>query len=412
MALRLRFCALLFAGLAAAAGASDQPPSSLHLVGGHWTAWNPPATTSPDAKIHIVQKGDTFWALAGQHLGNSYLWPQIWEKNQWVLDAHWIYPGDPLVVGVEVAPAGAVGAVSGMPTEEVAGSPSSGTATGAGSGAAAAGAGGEAAEVSPHADSALARANTPVPLGSESDIYCSGYIGDPDQSFEWSVNGSEYEALTPQLSSVNAWAAAKGLYGSGYTVKFDLSFGDIVYIDGGRSSGLAPGMQLMAVAPEEKVRHPVTGDVVGRFYGYLGRLRVLTVLEDRSIAEIVQGCVGMRVGAKLMPFQPEPVPLARPPIPRPVNAVPASDLTTGPTIVRSEANIFSMGADSLVWIDRGDQDDVAPGDIYTVFRPSPEGNPAVPIGELAILSVKEHSSLAKIVETRYPVYVGDRLERR
>ncbi len=54
--------------------------------------------TPEGAKVHTVVPGDTFWALAATNLGNPYLWPQIWEKNQYVLDAHWIYPGDPLVL--------------------------------------------------------------------------------------------------------------------------------------------------------------------------------------------------------------------------------------------------------------------------------------------------------------------------
>jgi hypothetical protein len=36
--------------------------------------------------------------------------------------------------------------------------------------------------------------------------------------------------------------------------------------------------------------------------------------------------------------------------------------------------------------------------------------PPVVIGELAILSVHKSSSVAKIIESRYPVYIGDRLE--
>ena len=26
---------------------------------------------------------------------NPYLWPQIWDQNRYITDAHWIYPGDP-----------------------------------------------------------------------------------------------------------------------------------------------------------------------------------------------------------------------------------------------------------------------------------------------------------------------------
>src|SRR5690242_12839651 len=79
--------------------AAGPPPGRRHR-----TAWNPP--TPPGGQpVHLIPRGDTLWDLAAKYYGNPYLWPQIWEKNQYVLDAHWIYPGDPLVLGLNVAPA-------------------------------------------------------------------------------------------------------------------------------------------------------------------------------------------------------------------------------------------------------------------------------------------------------------------
>ena len=36
----------------------------------------------------------------------------------------------------------------------------------------------------------------------------------------------------------------------------------------------------------------------------------------------------------------------------------------------------------------------------------------VVLGELAVLSSRSGSAIAKILESRYPIYVGDRLERK
>src|SRR5688500_6295364 len=79
---------------------SSRPPQNLHLVGDHWTAYNPPdpATYPPNARTHTIVRGDTLWALAQQYYGNAYLWPQLWESNTWITDAHWIYPGDVLLI--------------------------------------------------------------------------------------------------------------------------------------------------------------------------------------------------------------------------------------------------------------------------------------------------------------------------
>ncbi len=82
---------------------ADQPPSDLHQeADGHWTAWTPPAEFPAGADVHVIQAGDTLWDLAAAKFGDPYLWPQLWEQNRYIEDAHWIYPGDPLVVSVTV----------------------------------------------------------------------------------------------------------------------------------------------------------------------------------------------------------------------------------------------------------------------------------------------------------------------
>jgi len=394
MALRHSLCALSLILVVAPTLADDRPPTNLHLVGDHWTAWNPPATHPPDTKLHIVQRGDTLWDLSGQYLGNPYLWPQIWEKNQYVLDAHWIYPGDPLVVGIEVAPAEAL-----EETFDVA------------SDAGAAGDDG-GAEAASTAGARQAKAKAPIPLGSESDLYCTGFIGDDDLTFPWQIQASELDQLGPQLTALNSWGNKRGTWGFTNSLVYELSSGMLVYLDGGRSSGLSPGMMLMAVEPGAKVRHPKSRDTVGRFYAYRGRVRVLTVQEDRAIAEIQQACTGLHSGTLLRAFEPEPVPLARRPAARASNDPTESDLSGAPTIVLGDKSFFTLGQDHVVYIDRGETDDVYPGDLFTIYRVTDKGLPPVPVGELAVLSVQDHSALAKILESRYPIYVGDLLERR
>ena len=160
--------------LLAGAAVAHQPPSNLHRVGDHWTAWDPPATFPEGAEIYTVTTGDTLWDLAERHYGNPYLWPQIWEKNPYVLDAHWIYPGDPLVIGVEVTPIEDIQAAA---FDDDAGA-------------------GADSEAGLRLDSGI---GPPVALGSEDDIYCSGYIGELEESFPRHITGSEYQSLTPTL---------------------------------------------------------------------------------------------------------------------------------------------------------------------------------------------------------------------
>ena len=250
-------------------------------------------------------------------------------------------------------------------------------------------------------------------LGYESDIYCTGYVGELDEEFPFRVAGSEYDFLTPQLDLTNRDEAV-GRFGKASTEKFGLGMGDIVYLDGGRAEGLSAGEVLTAVQPREKLRHPYSRDVLGRIYAYLGRIRVLSVQDETAIAEIVHLCTPIALGASLKYFEPEPVPLRRITPIRPVN-YPAKDseLEDAARIIGSVDNLITgaqlitLGAGYLVLIDRGVAQDAAPGDIFTIYRRTRQGYPPTVLGELAVLSTFEDTSLARILRSRYAIYVGD-----
>ncbi len=382
--------------LAVPVAADGPPPRNLHKVGDHWTAWQPPLDSPEGAKLHIIAPGDTLWDLAGRFYNNPYLWPQIWELNQYIQDAHWIYPGDPLVVGVEaVTPE----ELADLDDEEA----------------------GLDDESEPLDSDTVAyltledALQSPTPLGSKSDLYCSGYIDGQDKTFGYHITGSEYQALTPRLKRTNAQEKAteveQGVFGALDNVRFGLSVGDIVYLDGGRQGGLSPGQIFDAVEPSERVRHPVTGEFFGRFYTYLGRIRVLSVQEDSAIGEISEACGPISLGTGLEPFEPEPIPLGRLSEARPA-AFPtrAENLNEAPVILHAQDAAFSLGQNHIVYIDRGEDSDVVPGDIYTIYRLNAPGYPPVVLGELAVLTVQRRAAVARILDSRFPIYVGDRLE--
>jgi hypothetical protein len=394
---RTSFVLVALWAVSVAVQASDRPPQGLHLVDGHWTAWNPPTPAATD-QIHVVAKGDTLWQLAKKYYGDPYLWPQIWEKNKYVLDAHWIYPGDPLILGLNVAPADNLSQAGAAGATGAAGTPDAPAA---------------AATPAPPAgvvDAARATGN-PVPLGAETDIYCQGYVGELDETFPFAVVGSEYDALSLDNYvrgstgwKVGSWRSTTN------TVKVGLTAGDILYIDGGKERGLVAGTQFQAITADQPVVDPNTSKVVGRYYRYVGRVRILSVQPTTAIAEIVQSCDPLVIGAVLKPFEPEPVPLGRSTPPRPINFPAAAEkIAHAPSIVFSRDDVLSLGEDHVVHIDVGEQD-TTPGDVFTIYRENREGRPPVILGELAVLSVHKRFSVAKIIESRYPIRLGDRLD--
>jgi hypothetical protein len=374
--------------LASAAFAADSPPANLHYTGDHWTAWSPPAEFPEGAQLYLIQGGDTLWGLSSRFYGDPYLWPQIWEQNRYIEDAHWIYPGDPLVVGVEVTPIDEMEALpetAAVPVED------------------------------PLESKFEPASGAPEPLGSADDIFCSGYIGDADEQFDLQVVGSEYAGLDVQVA--DRWTRTRkpsGNFGGSarpITAKLGLVLGDIVYLDQGAEAGLIPGSVFIAVQPGEMARHVETRKVLGRQYKYLGRVRLLSVQQDTAIGEVVHSCHPIEIGTALKPFEDTPIPLARRTGLRGINdPVSVEVLAEAPVITLAESGNVTLGQGHLVYIDRGFSQDVTPGDIYTIYRLSHSALQPMVVGELAVLAVESDTALARILESRYAVYVGDRLD--
>ena len=43
---------------------------------------------------HTVEKGDTLWDLSQKYLGSPWYWPKVWSYNPEIANPHWIYPGN------------------------------------------------------------------------------------------------------------------------------------------------------------------------------------------------------------------------------------------------------------------------------------------------------------------------------
>jgi len=358
---------------------AQTPPQNLHLVGDHWTPWDPPSEFPEGAEVYTMVVGDTLWDVAQRFLGDPYLWPQIWERNQYILDAHWIYPGDPLLIGISVKTPEEAGIYTEIrePEPEVP----------------------EPAPLSPYPF---------VQLGHADDIYCSGFIGGLDEEFPHHVAGSEYESLGPSFD-LSRRGRVQAKFGVVDTIKYGLNLGDIVYLEEGHGSGLSVGDIFTSVARGVVVRHPVTRKRLGRFYSYLGQVRLLSVQDTSAIGEIIQSCHFIAVGAELKPFVAEPVPSRRKKPMRPASYPENREQLAGAAvIVHAKDGLVVIGKDHVVFIDQGGELGLESGDLLTVYRiPPGSTNPPVVLGELAVLSVQPGSAAAKVIESRHPIYVGD-----
>jgi hypothetical protein len=374
--------------------AATRPPKNLKKVGDHWTPWDPPAAGPDD---YIIQKDDTLWDLAGKWLGNPYLWPQIWEENRYILDSHWIYPGDPLVVpgrptivpSDETPPVGDLGDASRQVEEP-------------------------AAEAPPEV--AVVPEKPLVAAADLADLYCSGYI--------------DRFPVEP---------AVRLLRGS--SEKVHQGQGDVVYLTAGRDAGVEPGTQYAIIRSTYTVEHPVTEEVLGTFVRRLGKATVMLVHDTSSTAVIDFSCEDVVPGDALVPWADIPVPM--------MAELPAFDRWQTDSLMMAESGgyivtfidrLTAAGTGHLIYVDMGQDEGLRPGDVLTLYREQeayedPEdyregrddeedeedeedakadvAEPQLPplmLGQAVVLTVEAETATAKIVQSVQEAYVGDRVE--
>src|SRR5262249_40856617 len=139
----------------------------------------------------------------------------------------------------------------------------------------------------------------PIALGTEADLFCYGYIGDPNEAGPNHVAGYEdYQAYYEKGAIRQELSAAEG---------------ELVLLEGGTATGLTPGETYLVVEGGEIVYHPIDKSVIGREYTFRGQIKVLCADDHHARGLITQSCLDIHVGARLKPMPTLPIPLAKVP---------------------------------------------------------------------------------------------------
>ena len=56
------------------------------------------SANSSEGIVHTVVAGDTLWDLSAKYLGSPWKWTTIWERNRFITNPHYIYPGIQVVI--------------------------------------------------------------------------------------------------------------------------------------------------------------------------------------------------------------------------------------------------------------------------------------------------------------------------
>jgi hypothetical protein len=311
-----------------------------------------------------VVKGDTLWDIARRFLGNPYLWPQIWDRNRCITDAHWIYPGDVLIIpDVNVLAPGAGG--TGVGTEET---PES--AAGAGI----AGAGGPTGP-------AL------IPSIEETALQCAPYVVDGHEDESLKVVGSEDGAT-----------------------KIAFADRDILYLNKGTNAGVKAGDVYTLQHSAYEVKHPETGRGIGLKIETTGWVRVILVQENTATVVVEQACADIHLGDYLKTFEKVQVPLITEHA-RPTRLTPPSGKVVG-TVVDMQDDATIAGDRQLVILNLGTANGITPGSLFVVYKvmyPSVP-TPRIVLGEAVVVAVRERTATVRIINSNDAIMPGDKAE--
>ncbi len=378
-----RLCAAVALGLVGTLGSAQEPTTSgarastatpevaglkvgPATVAPHWSKNDYPTSVPEGAIYYIVERGDTLWDISKRYLGNPYLWPQVWDQNKYVADAHWIYPGDPLVLP-KVALLSERAGESGPGTGEEEGGDQAGTEGGM-------------AESGPKLS----------PITEEATLQCADYISNSREDESLKIIGSEEGSDK-------------------------IAFGDrdILYLNKGSNAGIKAGDVYTMHHALNVVKHPATRSKIGTKIETTGWAQVILVEENSATVVVEQACVDIHAGDYLKPIEKVNVPLV---LDRtiPDRMTPPSGKLSNQYIVDIQGDSTIAAAGHLVTIDAGSEGGVAPGNVFIIYRTM---YPSVPtprnvLGELAVVAVRDRTATAKVTYSRDAVMIGDQIELR
>lgn len=409
------------------------PPKALSVhADGHVSA-NADPTDADKFEVHVVKQGETLSQIAGEALKNPRLWPQLWEQNEHIINPHWIYPDDkilirPVIPLVEAKPPE-------PPAETAVGSepPPPPAAPPAPVQLAPPPVRAVVAPARPAQTVVINDTRRPAPEVKYADLYCSGFVR---------------KAPVPHDLKVIGRVDATGAVLAGDA--------DYVYLSQGSDDGIQTGNAYDVVRPTKTLINPYGRTAVRRDLGmhYLDVAQVKVVLTQPrfSLARVMVTCEdAVEVGDILMPFQ--PVDFPQPPRRRPfsptmtVNGGAQGVIVAAKSVMLNFGSTFQMSGQtpgvrtddrlgaaergvaevgSIVYIDIGEDAGVRPGDVFVAYRyvnfdqtlfPAPKETEKLKdvrtaVGEVIVVRVGERGATALVTYTVDALTLGDEVERR
>lgn len=287
---------------------------------------------------YVVQKFDNLWDITDDKLADPFLWPRVWNVNPQIENPDLIYPGTKLLIPTR---------------EQLLGLP-------------------PAPETLPLSILKRRTVITPPKLVFEfPEEELTKYIID------------ERDMITSGWIARRFPSVGELIFTEKGSILIDK--GDVVYLE---TNGAAkPGTRYYTIKSVKNVRHPVTHKKMGEQVAITGVLEITGSDENILKGVIKENYDDISVGDGLLPYYEITPPLK--------SGDPRTPEIDG-YIVESRINSTISAANDIIFLDKGSDDGVLPGDMFQAIAEEPVRRP---IAKVQIISTQPETSTALIVST-------------
>ena len=294
-------------------------------------------------KEYKVIKGDCLWNISKAELNDPFMWPKIWEKNKWIVNPHWIYPGQIIKIPLyliqekkqeeQVTPKPAATSQA-TPSEEVKK---------------------ETVPIMMHA------------LVNRSLLLASGYIADK----------------IPGVGQISDSPSEQTIVGND----------DIVFVNVDRPAQV--GDKFYVIKASEPVKHPITGGDIGYVITIGGIAEIVKIKNGETMAKITKCFREIDRGDRLDSYYDIETPMTTGHFRNP-------DIN-GMIIATGNNNLLQSMLD-IIYIDKGCKDGIAAGDTFRTIAVDAQ---ALPNGVIQVINCKDHTATAIIKASSTPISPGN-----